>query len=120
MRQNDPASATTRTESDTQSIAPTEHVVLDDLEGRPHAHCFEAEPTTIRLTLAEGESVPAHRHPDRRIVLYVVEGELSVTLGDADHAVRAGEVIRFDGNQDISPTAIEDTVALIVLAKRTA
>ena len=119
MSQNDPASSTKRSESDTDSIAPTEHVVLDDLEGRPHAHLFEAEPMTIRLTLEEGQSVLAHRHPDRRIVLYVVEGELSVTLGDTDHAVRAGEVVRFDGNQDVSPMAREDTVALIVLAERT-
>ena len=102
------------------SIAPTEHVVLEDLHGTPHAHCFEAEPMTVRLTLEEGESVPAHRHPDRRIVFYVVEGELSVTLGDTDHAVHAGEVVRFDGNQDISPTALADSVALIVLAKREA
>lgn len=102
----------------TDRIAPTEKVVLDELAGTPHAHCFDEEPMTIRLTLAEGESVAPHQHPDRRIVLHVLEGRLSVSLGDDEHEVRAGEVVRFDGNQDVSPAALEDTVGLLVLAKR--
>ncbi|WP_254861582.1 cupin domain-containing protein [Halovivax gelatinilyticus] len=107
------------TTASNRPVAPTENVVVDELEGTPHAHCFDEEPMTIRLTLAEGESVPAHQHPDRRIVLHLLSGELSVTLGDDEHAVEAGEVVRFDGNQDVSPTAIEDSVGLLVLAKRT-
>lgn len=106
--------------ADDRPVAPTERVALDELEGHPHAHCFDEEPMTIRLALDAGESVAPHQHPDRRIVLHLLEGELSVTLGDDDHPVRAGEIVRFDGNQDVSPEAIEDSVALLVLAKREA
>ena len=105
-------------ETESRPISPTEKVTLDELEGEPHAHLFDEEPQTIRLTLAEGERVPPHQHPDRRIVLHLLEGALSVRLGDDEHEVRAGEVVRFDGNQDVSPEALEDSVALLVLALR--
>jgi quercetin dioxygenase-like cupin family protein len=92
---------------------------LSDLEGSPHANVFlDAEPKTIRLTLAEGESVPTHSHPDREIVFYLVEGAIELTLGDTGHELSAGDVARFDGDQDVSPRALEDSTALIVLATR--
>lgn len=94
---------------------------LDDLDGEPHANAFpDAEPKTIRLTLAAGEEVPAHDHPDREIVLYLVEGEIELTLGEETHEVTAGDVARFDGDQEVSPKATEHSTALIVLAERAA
>jgi len=92
---------------------------LSELEGQPHANVFpDAEPKTIRLTLPEGESVPAHDHPDREIVLYLVEGAVELQLGDETHDLTAGDVARFDGDQEISPRAVRDSTALIVLATR--
>jgi len=92
---------------------------LDELDGEPHANVFpDAEPKTIRLTLAAGDEVPAHSHPDRDIVFYLVEGEIALTLGEETHEVTAGEIARFEGEQDISPRATADSVALIVLAER--
>ena len=97
---------------------PTEAVTLEEVEGKPHARLFEHEPQTIRLTLEAGDDIAPHQHPDRQIVLHLLEGHLSVTLGDDEHELRAGDVVRFDGNQYVSPTALEDSVALLVLAKR--
>lgn len=92
---------------------------LAELDGEPHANVFpESEPKTIRLRLSEGESVPAHDHPDREIVFLVREGAISVELGEDTHEVTDGEVVRFDGDQQISPTALTDSEALIVLAKK--
>lgn len=92
---------------------------LDDLEGAPHANAFpDAEPKTVRLALDEGEAVPAHDHPDREIVLYLVEGRIELEVGGEIHQVTGGEVVRFDGDQDISPRATADSTALIVLAPR--
>lgn len=92
---------------------------LDELEASPHANVFpDAEPKTIRLTLAAGESVPPHDHPDREIVLYVIEGTIELRLGEDVHRVAAGEIARFDGAQDVSPEAVEDATALLVLAER--
>jgi quercetin dioxygenase-like cupin family protein len=95
----------------------TERVRLPDVDGEGRGVLFEGEPRTVRLALAAGETVPAHRHPGRGIVCHVVEGELAMTLGDDDHHLTAGDVLRFDGDQDISPTAETDAVALLVLAK---
>ncbi|MFB6111747.1 MAG: cupin domain-containing protein [Halobacteriaceae archaeon] len=92
---------------------------LATLDGEPHANAFPAsEPTTIRLTLAAGEEVPPHDHPDREIVLYLIEGALELTIGGETHALSAGDLARFDGDQPISPRAVEDSTALLVLAQR--
>ncbi|SEV87197.1 cupin domain-containing protein [Halobacterium jilantaiense] len=94
-------------------------VSLDDLDGDPHAAVFPGEePKTVRLTLDAGESVPAHQHPGRTVVCHVLSGEVEMALGDDEVTVGAGEVARFDGGQDISPTAVEPSVALLVLAER--
>jgi quercetin dioxygenase-like cupin family protein len=77
---------------------------------------FDGEPRTVLLALDAGESVPAHRHPDRRIVFHVLDGELALTLDEETHALAAGDVVRFDGDQDISPAAETDARALLVLA----
>lgn len=90
---------------------------LADLEGAPHATLFpDVEPKTIRLTLAAGEAVAPHAHPERRIVCHLLEGAMDLALGDETYALQAGDVARFDGDQDISPRAVEDCTALLVLA----
>lgn len=92
---------------------------LAQLDGEPHANAFPTdEPKTVRLTLAEGQQVDPHRHPDRDIVLYLISGELDLRLGDGSRRVAEGDVARFDGDQEISPTAITDSTALLVLAQK--
>ncbi|NHN42776.1 cupin domain-containing protein [Halorubellus sp. JP-L1] len=93
---------------------------LDELDGHPHANVFpDAEPKTIRLTLDADESVAAHSHPDREIVFYLVDGAIELDLDGATHDLTAGDVARFDGDQEIAPRALEASTALIVLASRT-
>lgn len=90
---------------------------LDELEGEPHANPFpNTEPKTVRLSLDAGEGVPAHSHPGRDIILYLVEGEIELTLGEDDYELTTGDVARFEGDQDIAPVAVTDSTALIVLA----
>jgi quercetin dioxygenase-like cupin family protein len=92
---------------------------LDKLDGQPHANVFpDAEPKTIRLTLEEGEGGASHSHPDREIIFYLIEGTVELQLGDQIHELTAGDIVRFDGDQEIAPQAIEETTALIVLASR--
>lgn len=92
---------------------------LAELDAAPHANVFpEHEPKTIKLSLDAGERVPEHDHPDREIVLYLLEGKLRLELDGVPHALDAGDVARFDGDQGISPVADEPSAALLVLAKR--
>lgn len=92
---------------------------LAELDGQPHANVFrEAEPKTIRLRLAEDEQIPAHAHPDRQVVLYLVEGSVELRLDDESHELSAGDVARFDGDRQISPRAREPSTVLVVLAAR--
>lgn len=51
-------------------------------------------------------------------MLHVLEGALALTLGEEVYEVPAGDVVRFDGAQDIEPEAQADTTALLVLAPR--
>ncbi|WP_126664714.1 cupin domain-containing protein [Haloterrigena salifodinae] len=100
-----------------QLTTRTERRRLDDLVETPHAHVFD-EPRTVRLELAAGEGVPSHRHPERTIVCHVLEGTLEMRLGDEEYVLEAGEVLRFDGRQEIAPEARTDATALLVLAPR--
>ncbi|MXR50269.1 cupin domain-containing protein [Halovenus sp. WSH3] len=96
-----------------------EHASLDDLEAAPHARPFEAgEPTVIRLALEADERVDPHTHPEREIVLYLRSGRLEVDLDEETYDVAPGDVVRFDGRREVSPYAVEDSEALLVLAQR--
>ena len=57
-----------------------ERVALSDLDGGERVTLFESEPHTVRLSLAAGEGVPAHQHPERRIVFHQLSGELDLHL----------------------------------------
>jgi quercetin dioxygenase-like cupin family protein len=96
----------------------TELVHLPDLDGQGRATLFEGEPRTVRLALDAGEEIPPHRHPERDIVCHVLDGRIEMTLGEETHDLAAGDIARFDGEQDISSRAVEDSVALLVLAAR--
>lgn len=96
----------------------TTHV--PDLNAAPLERIFEnAEPRTNLLELAAGEHVPEHQHPDRTIVFYVIEGGITLHVGDEMASLRTGDIARFDGNQDISPAADIDSRVLVILAPRT-
>lgn len=87
---------------------------LADLDPSPHAVVFDDGPRTVELALAVGEGMPAHRHPGTRVVLYVVEGRLEVELDGTAYEAGEGTVMRFSGDRDVAPRAIEDAVALLV------
>lgn len=92
---------------------------INELDGQPHANVFpDREPKTIRLILDAGGEVPSHSHPDREIVFYLIEGTIELELGDETRELSAGDIARFDGDQEIAPHAVEESTALIVLASR--
>jgi len=99
-------------------MSGVERVTLDDLDGGDRAALFEGEPHTVRLALAAGDEVPAHQHPDRQIVFHQLTGELDLILDDEVLSLSPGDVVRFDGDRDISPRARTDSEALLVLAPR--
>ncbi|TMT86793.1 cupin domain-containing protein [Haloterrigena sp. H1] len=93
---------------------------VDSLESTPHAEVFDTDaPRTVRLQLEADERMPKHRHPESNVVLYVLEGTLALTLGDDSYDLEAGDVVRFDGDQDISPHARTECASLLVFAPKT-
>lgn len=95
-----------------------QHVSLADLESTPHAEVFADGPRTVRLALDAGESMPAHSHPGRNVVVHVVEGRLRLGLDDESYDLSVGDLVRFDGEREVAPEAVEDCVAVVVLAAR--
>jgi quercetin dioxygenase-like cupin family protein len=96
-----------------------QRTALSELEGAPHAEVFDDQsPRGVRLTLDPGESVPEHRHPESVIVFHQIRGRVDVLVGDETVELGAGDVARFDGDQDISPTAQTETTALIVFVPK--
>ena len=106
--------------SEYRPLSMVEKTALEALTGTPHARPFAAgEPMVVWLTLEAGERVPPHTHPDRQIVLFLRSGLLDIDLDEKTHRVESGEVLRFDGKHEVSPLAVEDSEALLVLAERT-
>ncbi|USZ67227.1 cupin domain-containing protein [Halorussus salilacus] len=97
----------------------TETVALDDLTETPREVAFPgSEPKTVRLSLGEGEAVPAHSHPERELVVYLVSGRLDVCIDGESNVLKPGELLRFDGRREVAPRAEADSTALLVLAPR--
>lgn len=93
---------------------------LDRLDDAPHAEVFDDRaPRTVRLELEADQRVPEHRHPESNVVLHVLEGGIDLTLGDEVYDLEPGDVVRFDGDQDVSPYAREESTALVVFAPKT-
>jgi len=92
---------------------------IHETQATTHADLFPgSEPKTVRLSLEPDERVAPHRHPDREIVFYAVDGVIELEVADETYEMEAGDVARFDGDQDIAPAAIEAATALIVLAPK--
>lgn len=90
---------------------------LDTLEETPHAEVFDHNiPRTVRLKLDAGQRMPAHRHPGTDIVLHLIAGELDLVLDDDSYPLAPGDLIRFDGECEIAPHAIEESVVVVVFA----
>lgn len=98
-----------------------EITTVSELTDEPHAEVFEEQrPRTVRLRLDADESVPEHTHPGRDIVVHLLEGELELTLDGESHGLSAGDLIKFEGEREVSPRAVEPSTAVIVLAPREA
>jgi redox-sensitive bicupin YhaK (pirin superfamily) len=94
-----------------------EITTLNDLTKTPHAEVFEVRcPRTIRLELDADERVPPHTHPGTNIVLHLVSGYLELSLDDETYDVTPGQLVRFSGEREISPHAIEPSTAVVVFA----
>jgi quercetin dioxygenase-like cupin family protein len=97
----------------------TETVALEDLTERPQEAVFPgSEPKTVRLALDAGEGLPAHCHPERQIVIHLVSGRLDVQVEGESNVLEPGDLLRFDGQNEVAPKAEEDSIALLVLAPR--
>lgn len=90
---------------------------LTELDTAPHAEVFETRrPRTVRLQLDAEERVPPHTHPGTNIVLHLLTGQLELTVGSDTYELNPEDLIRFSGDQEVSPYAIEASTAVIVFA----
>lgn len=90
---------------------------LGELEKTPHAEVFERrQPRTVRLQLEANQRVPPHKHPDMNVVLHLLSGRLEVTLDDEQYDLAPDDLLRFSGDREVSPYAIEPSTAVVVFA----
>jgi quercetin dioxygenase-like cupin family protein len=94
-----------------------ERVTIRELPEQTHTDVFEEpRPRTVRLKLDADERVPGHSHPGMDIVLYLVSGHLELSLDDETYEVRPEQLVQFSGDCEISPRAVEPSVAILVFA----
>lgn len=94
-----------------------QRIHVEDPDAEPHAELF-ADPKVVRLSLAAGEGVPAHSHPDTDVLFYQVEGRLDLRLDDETYELAAGDAVTFAGEADVEPTAVADSTALVAFFER--
>jgi quercetin dioxygenase-like cupin family protein len=100
-----------------ESMIEPEITRLNMLEKTPHAEVFDHNtPRTVRLKIDAEQQMPPHRHPGTDIVLHLITGELDLVLDEEIYALTSGDLIRFSGECEISPRAIEDSVAIVVFS----
>ena len=92
---------------------------LSDLTETPHAEVFDdGEPRTVRLQLEADERIPEHRHPKSNVVFHLLSGSLELALDGETHELESGDLVRFDGDCEVSPRALEESTAVIVFAPK--
>jgi len=97
-----------------------EQTDLTALPDETHSEVFEERaPRTVRLRLEAGESVPPHTHPDVNVVLHVCSGRIELELDDEAYDLETDDIVRFSGEREVSPHAVETSTAVVVFAPAT-
>jgi len=90
---------------------------LSSFEPDGRTPVFES-PYTVVLGLEAGDHIPEHTHAGQDILFAVLDGRLTLSVGDQSETLSAGSFARFDGEQKISVTAEDDVRALVVFAEQ--
>ena len=92
---------------------------LSDLMDTPHVEVFDdGEPRTVRLQLEAGERIPEHRHPESDVVFHLLSGSLELSLDGEPYELVEGDLVRFDGDREVSPHALEESTAIVVFSRK--
>ena len=67
----------------------------------------------VKVDLAEGKEVPAHKHKHEQIG-YVISGKLDFTIGDKTEELTAGEAYSVPANVNHYAVALEETTIIDV------
>jgi quercetin dioxygenase-like cupin family protein len=65
----------------------------------------------VKIRFGKGERADPHRHPQEQ-VMYVIEGELEITLEGEKYVVKPGEATFNPSNALHEAYALEDTIAV--------
>ncbi|EMA41173.1 cupin domain-containing protein [Halobiforma nitratireducens] len=95
-----------------------ERTSLESLTETPHAVAFENDPRTVRLELEAEQRVPEHRHPESTVLFHVLSGDVALDLDGETYDLESGDLVRFDGDRTVSPYALEESTALVVLTPK--
>lgn len=94
-----------------------ERASLESQSDRKKEPLFEADPRTVRVQLETGSEIAEHNHPGTRILFFVVEGTMQLTLDAETYDLAGGDLLRFDGERMISGAADEPTTVMVVLVE---
>lgn len=74
----------------------------------------------MHLTLAPGQGLPPHRHPDCYVLLQGLRGTITVQLEQEEVSLRPQHFLGFSGETNVSPRNDSDvpSALLITLAKQ--
>jgi quercetin dioxygenase-like cupin family protein len=65
--------------------------------------------------MERGKATPLHRHPDADEIVYLIEGELRVRIGDQERVVSAGNVTVSPRGVEHAFTVLSETARLLTM-----
>ncbi len=95
---------------------------LDDLPDREvfprfHGRFVHSDTMTFAYwTIDEGAEVPEHAHPHEQVV-NMLEGELALTVGGAEHVLHPGDVVAIPGGVRHAARALAPSRVLDVFSR---
>lgn len=69
----------------------------------------------VRKKLNAGQALPTHNHPGEDVLISVVSGNVSGKLAEEAFTLRAGDLVRFDGDLMVDLEATSDQTEFLVL-----
>lgn len=76
----------------------------------------------VKIVMPEGKDIPKHNHESNTIIFSVLIGKMELILSDGtneeNHILIPGDVLRFDGSNYISGSALEDSEINVTIVKK--
>lgn len=71
----------------------------------------------VRRSFKKGDVIPKHNHPEADVVFLLLQGSIDLKIGSDSLVIKQGDIVNFDGEDEISGKILEDSSFAVFLLK---